>query len=485
MTAFAFYLLKVIVCSSILYGYYLLALRNKLFHQWNRFYLLLSVVLSLALPLLQFTVFSPEDQSNALQWLQTVQSADDYLQELVMVQPKTALPLPWVGWVYGVICAGLLLSLCRALLKIYSLIRSHSVRFFSNVKFISTRAPGTPFSFFDYVFWNEAISLQSTEGQQIFQHELVHVNEKHTLDKLLLQAVLVLFWCNPFFWLIRKELQFVHEFLADKRAVGQHGTAAFAAMILQAAYPQQYRSLTNPFFQTTIKRRIAMLTKVQNPTLAYVGRVAALPLIALTAFAFTVRSGAEAGVPPETIQTLAVDHSAVKETLLHTDTVPKGKAEIRTVDVNKKPGKKIKQLTLTYSDGSTEQLSETEAIRRGILHNSDAPGVKAEKTTLSADGGVNIRLRSGQGESQPLYILDGEEISPDVMKGISPNSIQSIDVLKGESATKIYGEKGKHGVIIINLKKAGTERSTTKENTSGLKEVVITGHKAPKPAPKN
>jgi beta-lactamase regulating signal transducer with metallopeptidase domain len=79
------------------------------------------------------------------------------------------------------------------------------------------------FHFFNFIFWDEEIDIQTETGQQIFQHELVHVKEKHTLDKLFIQLLLVVFWCNPFFWLIRRELKLIHEFIADKKAVGEYG----------------------------------------------------------------------------------------------------------------------------------------------------------------------------------------------------------------------------------------------------------------------
>src|SRR5205085_5379648 len=102
-------------------------------------------------------------------------------------------------------------------------------------------------------------------GKHIFKHEVAHVKEKHSYDKLFLNILLIVAWFNPFFWLIRKELNMIHEFVADKHAVENYDTEAFAAMILQAAYPQHQFQLVNHFFYSPIKRRLAMLTKNQNP----------------------------------------------------------------------------------------------------------------------------------------------------------------------------------------------------------------------------
>jgi TonB-dependent SusC/RagA subfamily outer membrane receptor len=55
--------------------------------------------------------------------------------------------------------------------------------------------------------------------------------------------------------------------------------------------------------------------------------------------------------------------------------------------------------------------------------------------------------------SLPLAILDGKEVSEQEINAVSPDKIQSINVLKGEAAIKKYGEKGKNGVIEITTKK--------------------------------
>ena len=94
---------------------------------------------------------------------------------------------------------------------------------------------------------------------------LCRVKEKHSYDKIFMNLVMIFFWINPFFWLIRKELNMIHEFIADKKALEDCDTEAFAAMILQATYPNQQFNLANNFFYSPIKRRLLMLTKNKNP----------------------------------------------------------------------------------------------------------------------------------------------------------------------------------------------------------------------------
>jgi len=292
MIAFAYYLIKVIICSGFLFIYYYLALRNKLFHQWNRFYLLASVIISLIAPLIQISIlnYRSEETNKAVQILQVFQSADGYLEEVTVRGSQGISTDQWFMMIYSLVSAVLFIYLVLSLKKIISIIKSHTIQWVESVKFVNSKAKGTPFSFFNFIFWNDDISLHTETGQQIFRHELVHVKERHTLDKLFVQLILVIFWCNPFFWLIRRELRLIHEFIADKKAVGEHGTAALATMILSTAYPNRFNSITNQFFQTSIKRRLVMLTKNQKPRISYLGRLLALPILVTTVLAFTLRT---------------------------------------------------------------------------------------------------------------------------------------------------------------------------------------------------
>ena len=66
MMIIIWYFIKVIIGSGILTGYYFIALRNKVFHRWNRFYLLISVVLALALPLVRIDIFENDVKDNSV-----------------------------------------------------------------------------------------------------------------------------------------------------------------------------------------------------------------------------------------------------------------------------------------------------------------------------------------------------------------------------------------------------------------------------------
>src|ERR1017187_648420 len=92
MITLAWYLLKVIICSGILCGYYYLALRNKIFHRWNRFYLLAAVVLSLIVPVMKINISqsSGEDKGSVVKMLQTINNSDEIIIEYSRSEEHTS-----------------------------------------------------------------------------------------------------------------------------------------------------------------------------------------------------------------------------------------------------------------------------------------------------------------------------------------------------------------------------------------------------------
>ncbi len=291
----SWYLLKVILCSGILMGYYWFMLRNKIYHHYNRFFLLASVILSLTVPLLHINIWHYADapKSQAIELLQAVTSSDDFVNELHSKGSGSYFTATQVlSVLYSLICIVFFILFIRVLWIIRTLIHKYKGQIVERFYFVNTDAKGTPFSFLNYIFWNDAIDMESSTGKQIFRHEVAHVQEKHSYDKLFMNIVLIVCWCNPFFWLLRKELNMIHEFIADKKAVEDNDTASFAAMILQAAYPMHRFELTNSFFYSPIKRRLLMLTKIQHPKVSYFSRILVLPLAVLVfaAFAFKTKT---------------------------------------------------------------------------------------------------------------------------------------------------------------------------------------------------
>lgn len=309
------YLLKVALISSVLFGYYLLALRNNLYHSYNRFFLLFILFVSPILPFITINFWEQQNDAKPipLKLIQSVSNSDEWLQE-VIINTGNNKPIVNTHFVMLGICifisALLLLRFALSILTIYKLKKQSPSIAFKNILLIFTENPSAPFTFLRNIFWRNSIDIQTPEGNRILQHELVHVTENHTYDKLFVNIVLAFLWPNPIFWLIRRELNMIHEFIADNKTIQNGDTSMLAQLILQTSIPTKQNILTSTFFYSPIKRRIAMIKKqFSNPKVGYAGRILALPLMVLVFAAFTLKQKAIPmhTLPPGKTFTILID----------------------------------------------------------------------------------------------------------------------------------------------------------------------------------
>jgi N-acetylmuramoyl-L-alanine amidase len=289
-----------IIASGMLYGYYHFFLRNKKFHRYNRFFLLGTVIISIIIPFINIPVyFSKEstDSSVLLQTLSVISYSGGEETTAVVLSESTNQIASWLSWqniIYSLYILIALIFIVRIYLsvrKIRIISSNYPQEKIGDIHFVNTSEPGTPFSFFKWLFWNKDIELNSDKGQQIFRHELFHINQRHTLDTVFMEFITALAWFNPVFHLIKKEVKTIHEFLADEYAMSKSGDWQYAELLLMQALNTKL-SLVNPFFHTQIKRRIAMITTSQKPGHQYLRKLLVLPVAAVIAilFAFSYKN---------------------------------------------------------------------------------------------------------------------------------------------------------------------------------------------------
>ena len=473
MLSFAIYALQVIICSAIMMLYYGLVLRNKKFHGYNRFYILSVFVLSWLIPLGKIYLFDSAEKPIS-QILYAVASGNDYLDEVIVY---SGFHINWwlvANIAYIIICLAFVTVFVNAILTVYKIQKNNPREFIHHFWLVFTNIAGTPFSFFKYVFWNNAIDINSPTGKQMIQHELVHVNEKHSVDSVLVQVVMCVGWFNPFFWLARKELNVIHEFIADKKSVENGDTAAFAAMLLAAAYPQQHYLLTQSFFFSPIKRRLFMLTQNKNPKFSYMRRLIILPLLAVVVLLFAFRVKHEEKINAAKKQNISASNNF--DTLFPNNAlfILDGK-RISKKDLDSINPKFIKRFDVLNDssaiakygedgkNGAIEifskkiEYNDNEARDTIIFYRNPNAAVVKDGTIATPDGVIVINSKEKEAKS-PLFIVDGKPMSKEELNKINGNQIKIINVLKGESAIEKYGEDGKNGVVEFVTKKSFKEK---------------------------
>lgn len=284
MEALFFYFGKVIFTTGVMFLYYKLFLKDKTFHHYNRFYLLSAVVISLLLPLLKVSYFTLEVNSDMyllINRLQNLSSTNNLNNDFNYFKIGSFLT--------GLVAVFFLTKLIFGLVKIQLLKKKFKKENFEGISFYETDLAEAPFSFFRNLFWKNSIEIQSDLGRQILKHEMVHIEQKHSWDKIFLEITTSLFWFNPFFYLIKKEIHLIHEYLADKKALKNSDTKAFAQMLLASHFSGKQLPATSPFFNSNLKKRLTMLKKSKTK-FSYARRILALPLLFTLAFLYLVNA---------------------------------------------------------------------------------------------------------------------------------------------------------------------------------------------------
>ncbi len=472
------YILKTILISGIFLAYYWIALRDKKFHYYNRFYLLTASIMSLVIPLLKFNWFTVEEpvlysSNKIIQYILPISNANESIQ------------FDWIDYslvIAGIVAITLFSILLLNVIKIQLLKRKWDVTPMEGFDFINTNDDNAPFSFLNNLFWKQSISLKEEGGQQIFKHEITHIQQKHTWDRIYCQILTSILWMNPFNWIIQKELVTIHEFIADEAAVGNSNVEAFAKMLLQTHYGNHFLNPTHQFFYSSIKRRLAMLTKSTNTKYSYLRRVIILPILIVTVclVSIKVNAGEKLGEIKNEFSLLVSDtskptkKSSVKSLPAPpappTPPAPPAPPAPPTPPKVNKTDSKGNKITVTYKTSVDTIIVVGDANNNRNINKNTFTTVYDTKDKQVAKANL-IKSRANQEKSKadqiksradqennpkivikPAYYLNGVKITEKEMKAISPNDIESINILKGEQAIKKYPEDGKTGVVEIKLK---------------------------------
>jgi hypothetical protein len=280
------YLLKVTACTVLFFGFYLVVLRKLTFFKINRFYLLVTLLLSFTIPALQFevkremAVVETEIRTDMPE-VKPITPAPVQLIQPIMVeyQPQLTPKIDWMVlmyYVYGGI-ASILLLVC--LWRLFGLFK-HTGTYTKNIdglKLITKTEGFTNCSFFNYVFINRS-ALSAADLAVLLKHEQVHARQYHSVDKILLMICKAVLWFNPVVYLYDKALEQVHEYEADEITSADFGNQAYANLLLKLAITKSDMPLIHNFVKSPIKDRIKMLFHTKSRNMKKLSYLLALPV---------------------------------------------------------------------------------------------------------------------------------------------------------------------------------------------------------------
>ncbi len=444
MPPFLIYEGKVAVALLVFYLFYRFLLKQETFHRLNRIVLVGTAVLSFLLPLCIITIRKPVEMEP-----QVTAPTIGMAPELAPVVEKTAtwwpLALAVLFWA-GV--AFVLVRVAVSVLSIIKLVRAgETVGEEEGCKIVVTDRDVVPFSWMRYI----VLSRKDWEGDfaSILAHEKAHVAYGHSVELLLVDVLSALQWFNPAVWMLRADLQELHEYEADD-AVLRSGAdlREYQYLLIRKAVGKSGYSVANSFNHSILKNRITMMSKSKSPLRRRLRVLYLLPLVCLglglqakTVYVPTDKDNnnivADAGDDVKKVVTIKID----SDERIYID---------------------VKEVQLHEIAKYIEALGAAQEISVKFEQEQDIPEeVMIEIRNQLRQAGVQSARYSAV-PVVPLYILlepDGEEkeVSQEEIGSMDRDRILSVEIMEDEIAREKYGERAANGVVVLSMKQAAKD----------------------------
>ncbi|MFD2743836.1 MULTISPECIES: M56 family metallopeptidase [Sphingobacterium] len=482
------YILQVNVLLSVVYLGYILLLKGLTFYNLNRGYFLVGMLFSFVYPFLDV-------RSWFARHVEPIGELVDFMPDFVSTPASDNL-YSINNVVLVAVAVGVTFFFLRLLIQSASVLRVHwnsSSALWHSFSYRNVRFPVVPFSFLRHIYLYRK-QHDEQELVHIFKHELVHTNGLHSLDVLLTELVYICCWYNPLVFLMRSAIHQNLEFLTDQQVLDLGiDRQTYQYNLLHVNRTGLATPITNKFNFKMLKQRIMMMNKKRSSKLELSKYAMLIPVLVLASAAFTVnqveaniKDAVELGQASIFKDDLQSTESQKENTINPADTVIPKQVDARLdesdgahegVTIGKQPvdplyvvdgivmlPKDFKKLDPNDID-RIDVLKEGSATaaygdkgKNGVVIISTKGALEKSKTatdrsTFQKDSTMTYLLKRSSGDdAQPLYVLDGVPQSKGDLDGIDPNSIESISVIKDNSARAIYGEKAKDGVVLISTK---------------------------------
>ena len=531
MFDFLIYLAQSSLCLAALYLIYKVAMSHETLHVFNRVILLGSVILSALLPLCRVKVVKEYDAAP------TVASIE--VDDMVLVENVPELGIDFVSLFKDIAVAafviGVAFMLVRLAVGIYSVWRLiHSGRvsvITDDVTLTVVSKLSTPFSWFGHIVASE--EDMKVYRDMILSHELAHIRLRHSWDVMFVDLALCLWWFNPAMWLLRRELQSLHEYQADDAVLNEGVDARnYQMLLIKRAAGARLHSVANCLNHSNLKNRITMMCKKNSSRWAAAKALLVVPMVAVAmgAFATTV-------YVPREVQDKVTENSVnnkeykpaiieIKGSEIYLNNKQVTAAELEAVieeyrlqtliyDENDAASKRTYEaihntlklngnIDAIYSNGKRPEIYNVRIADGKIYLNDEQVTIEQLKAKADENPATLINLQADadtlmgmvadvknafrstshavkvnyykEDKPQPIYIVDGKVIPIEDVNKIDANTFSSVVVYKSyKDEFSKYGiteEQAKNGVVVIELKKEGEVNTAQSETKSADIKVV-------------
>ena len=281
------YLLQVSACTGIFYSFYFLFLRRLTFFTLNRWYLLVTLLLSFVIPALTFKVdtAAPSPIMEPVMYVQDIQTIPQPEYAVNVANP--APPFDWMRALQVFYIAVAVISITHLIFTLTAFLRrmgNKKLMQIGHVKVLRGNKKQGNSSFLNVIFINDE-ELEPEEIKQIITHEMLHVRLMHSADRIIARVVQIAIWFNPFAYLYMRSIDENHEFEVDRIAAGEDEKGIYAQLLFKLAVSGQ-SYLFHSFSKVPLKKRIAMLFNKPTSNMKKIIYLLILPVVMISCLAF-------------------------------------------------------------------------------------------------------------------------------------------------------------------------------------------------------
>ena len=429
------YILKSSFCLAVFYLFYRLLLSRETFHRFNRIALLGILLLSCLLPFVEVSVRRPvEMYQTMMTWEQWLLLTDLVGTETHAVQVQENV-LTWIQGLLLVYLFGILFFMLRNIYSLFGLwvllksgrrekVSDYVVTVVKAVLIVHERDI-SPFSWMRYIVISQKDLHEN--GREILTHELAHIRNRHSWDLFAADICIFFQWFNPAAWLLKQELQNIHEYEADETVINEGVDARqYQLLLIKKAVGTRLYSMANSFNHSKLKKRITMMLKEKSSPWARLKYLYVLPVAAIAVTAF---ARPEVSETVEEISAVKVnDLTAIVETkvaessgqLLPVQSVPKD-------SVNRKSKVAVQQMDelVVVGYASKDSVKDREPVFNVVEQMPSFPGgMEALMQYLAKNMRYPVEAQKSkvQGRVVVGFIVskDGDIKKAHILRGVDP-----------------------------------------------------------------
>ncbi|WP_127844634.1 M56 family metallopeptidase [Psychroflexus aestuariivivens] len=263
--------------------------KTETFHQYNRIYLLVSVLLSIAIPLLDLGFISKlfYDKTSDVDF--TIQVGQYFAvagNSEISTGSTGILQNSW-HWqdilllIYGLGLTFFSIKSVFSFFKLFKIMNSAKFqKYLGDAKFYKLQNSASAFTFWRSIFVGDQIDEKALP--KIIVHEQHHAKLRHSLDLILIEITKIVFWFSPFHYWLKRELVLIHEYQADRKASEHDGKFSYTQNLLNVAFGTKQFHFSHSFFdKSQLKQRLMMLQKNHSKSQNLLKYILVLPLLIL------------------------------------------------------------------------------------------------------------------------------------------------------------------------------------------------------------